>query len=210
MLAANSSRNRHTTLRNTALCVAITTVMALTSCAMATWPGPTVMGPSRVSASDLTSWFNSKNSGGSATVPVRQLAQMFIEEGAAEGVAGDLAFVQAMLETGWLRFSARMPRRHNNFSGLGAVDSGKSSEAFPSARIGVRAQIQHLRAYADPKVRPSRLAHRLVDTRFHYVPKGRAQRWAVFGSGVWASSPRYGSDMLRLYADLLRWADARR
>lgn len=168
------------------------------------------MGPSRVTARDMESWFNSKRSGGSATVPVRHLAQMFLDEGRAEGVAGDVAFVQAMLETGWLRFSARMPRLNNNFSGLGAVDSGTGSDRFPSARVGVRAQIQHLRAYADVKAHPSRLAHRLVDKRFHYVHKGRATRWANFGSGVWASSRTYGADILRLYGELLTWAAARR
>lgn len=207
MFGTNETHTRRTALRSAVLGIAVTTAVMLAACGPPPSGSP-VMGSARVTAADMASWFNSKGSGGSATVPVDQLAQMFLDEGAAEGVAGDFAFVQAMLETGWLRFSARMPRHNNNFSGLGAVDRGNSSAAFPSARIGVRAQIQHLRAYADATVNPTELAHPLVDHRFRYVPKGRAPGWGNFGSGVWASSPRYGSDVMRLHADLLKWAEA--
>lgn len=168
-----------------------------------------VMGFTRATAADLAAWFHSKGSGGSATVPVEALAVMFIEEGVAEGVAGDLAFVQAMVETGWLRFSARMPFHHNNFSGLGAVDAGSSSAAFGDARTGVRAQVQHLRAYADPWVGPADLANPLVDPRFHLVAKGTATTWAHFGNGRWATDPGYASKIHRLHEDLLAFAAGR-
>jgi hypothetical protein len=162
------------------------------------------MGPARVNAAQLAAWFRSKRiADARPPVPVEDLARMFIEEGRAEGVRGDVAFVQAMVETGWLRFSERVPPSLNNFSGLGAVDGGTTANAFPSARIGVRAQIQHLRAYADPSVTPSRLANPLVSPRFDLVrPKGKAPLWSQFGGGNWATDPDYAGKIDRLYDQL--------
>lgn len=201
-----------TTRRPRTLLIALGLVAAVTLGACgAPSPGTNgrpVMGTSNVTAAEMAGWFHSKGTGGSATVPVQQLAQHFLDEGAAEGVAGDLAFVQAMLETGWLRFSARMPRHHNNFSGIGAVDSGSSSAAFPSAELGVRAQIQHLRAYADPSVNVFTLHRPLIDPRFDLVDKGTAPGWGDFGRGVWATDPGYSARIHQLYDSLLAWADA--
>ena len=80
-------------------------------------------------------------------------------EGDAEGVAGDVAFAQAVLETGSFGHAL-----DNNYSGIGACDSCTSEIAFPTPLDGVRAQIQLLKSYADPsstrggarQTRPSR------------------------------------------------------
>jgi hypothetical protein len=175
---------------------------------IAPWP---VMAPARVNASQLAAWYRSKRiTGATPTVSVEELAQMFIDEGAAEGVAGDIAFVQAMIETGWLRFSARVPGSFNNFAGIGAVDGGTTANAFPTAQIGVRAQIQHLRAYADPWVTPQKLANPLESPRFHLVqPKGKAPLWSDFGNGVWATDPGYATKVDSLYRNLAAHAGVR-
>lgn len=180
--------------------------LTATSCQMPPPGGWPVMGRSQASASQMAGWFRSKGSGGSATVPVQRLAQYFLDEGAAEGVAGDLAFVQAMLETGWLTFSTRAPAKNNNFSGIGALDAGTASAAFPDARTGVRAQIQHLRAYADAGVRTSKLHHPLVDPRFIHVRRGIAPKWGGFGNGVWATDPHYSIKLAMLQSEMLEWA----
>jgi hypothetical protein len=100
-----------------------------------------------------------------------------------------------------------MPPEHNNFSGIGAVDTGTSSAAFATPQIGVRAQIQHLRAYADPTVTVARLATPLESPRFSLVnPKGRAPLWNQFGNGNWATDPDYAAKILNLYDQLLRSA----
>ena len=52
---------------------------------------------------------------------------------AAEGVAGDLAFAQSIIETGYFNFSARVLPSYNNFSGLGAVDGGTGAATFATA-----------------------------------------------------------------------------
>jgi hypothetical protein len=175
---------------------------------VAPWP---VMGPARMNAAQLAAWYRSKRiTDATATVTVEELAKMYIEEGAAEGIAGDIAFVQAMLETGWLRFSTRVPGSFNNFAGIGAVDGGTTANAFPTARIGVRAQIQHLRAYADPWVTPQKLAYPLESPRFHLVtPKGKAPLWSDFGNGVWATDAGYAGKIDSLYRNLAAHAGVR-
>lgn len=166
-----------------------------------------VMGRSRVTAADLAGWYRSTGQVSRATVSIDQLAAYFIQEGRDEEVAGDLAFAQSIVETGYFRFSDRVLPSFNNFSGLGAVDSGTSAEMFPTARIGVRAQIQHLRVYADPTATASNLAHPLVDTRFHLVrPPGKATTWEEFGGGIWATDPGYAAKVLRIHGQIVEWA----
>jgi len=175
-------------------------------------PSPTpatvpIMGASRLSAAQLVAWFNGRQPRPagvySATVPVETLAQHYIEEGAAEGVTGDVAFMQSIVETGWFRFSGTVPAWMNNFAGIGATDTNPNPATFPDARTGVRAQIQHLRAYADPgayacSVPP--LANPCVDPRFALVvPKGRAPTWNQMGNGNWASASTYATTILTLY-----------
>lgn len=170
------------------------------------------MGSSRLSAGQLVAWFQQRQPQPagvySATVSLEILATLFIEEGAVEGVAGDVAFAQSILETGWFRFSGAVPPSKNNFSGLGAVDNNPGDAAsFPDARTGVRAQIQHLRAYADASATTCSvppLRNPCVDPRFALVsPKGRAPLWNQFGSGIWATDPAYATSVLSLYQQAL-------
>ena len=169
------------------------------------------MAAARLGAGQLAAWFNARHAGmpGSyrATVPVETLAAYYIEEGAAEGVSGDVAFVQGIVETGWFRFSGVVRPGDNNFAGIGATDAGGTPATFSDARIGVRAQVQHLRAYADPgaytcTVPP--LHNSCVNPRFALVlPKGKAPTWNQLGGGNWATAPVYGSSIVRLYAEAL-------
>jgi hypothetical protein len=171
-----------------------------------------VMAPARVTAQQIAAWVASKRvTDARPPVPMVEMARLFLEEGAAEGVAGDLAFIQAVIETGWFRFSTRVPPEFNNFSGMGAVDGGTTANRYASPRIGVRAQIQHLRAYADPKVTVASLANPLVSTRWNLVrPRGMAPTWNQFGNGVWATDPGYSAKVLSLYSQLLTHAGVRR
>jgi hypothetical protein len=138
---------------------------------------------------------------------VETLARHYLEEGAAEGIAGDVAFIQAIVETGWFRFPGLVGAHQNNFAGIGATDERPSPATFPDARIGVRAQIQHLRAYADADALACDtppLHHPCADPRFHLVtPKGRARWWNEMGGGNWATSRAYGETILSLYREAL-------
>jgi hypothetical protein len=176
-----------------------------------------IMGPARLGAGQLAAWFNGRQPRPAgtygATEPVENLAQYYIEEGAAEGVAGDVAFVQSVVETGWFRFSGTVPGWMNNFAGIGASDTNPNPAVFPDARTGARAQIQHLRAYADPgayacAVPP--LHNPCVDPRFALVvPKGKATTWNQMGNGNWATSSTYATTILTLYAEALAFNGVR-
>ena len=197
-----------------ATCLAVTAPVGAPSAAEASTSTPVMSSP-RVGATALTTWFRANEPSGStarASVPVDELARLYLEEGRAEGVAGDIAFVQAVLETGWFRWpGGQVTPEHNNFAGIGACDGGTCTVArFADARTGVRAQIQHLRAYADPTVTERNLAHPLESPRFHLVsPKGMAPTWEQFGDGVWATDPLYSRKILDRYASLLAHAGVR-
>ena len=171
-----------------------------------------IMQAEKVSAAGIAAWFrDNQPSGYRATVSPEVLAQHFIEEGRAEGVAGDLAFAQSVLETGWFRWPShgQVHASYNNFSGIGACDGGTCTVAkFPSAQIGVRGQIHHLRAYADPTVTVAKLANPLESPRFHLVtPKGKAPNWEQMGGGNWATDPDYASKILSIYRSMLTHAE---
>ncbi|HSK21685.1 MAG TPA: S-layer homology domain-containing protein [Egicoccus sp.] len=171
-----------------------------------------VMQAERVSAAGIAAWFRANQpSGYRATVSPETLATYFVAEGRQEGVAGDLAFAQSVLETGWFRWPShgQVHAGYNNFSGIGACDGGACTVArFRSAQIGVRAQIQHLRAYADPTVTVARLANPLESPRFHLVtPKGKARTWESMGGGNWATDPDYASKILSIYRSMVTHAE---
>ncbi len=169
------------------------------------------MGASRLSAPQLTAWFRSRQPQPAgvyaATVPIDELTGYFIEEGAAEGVTGDVAFTQSIVETGWFRFSGVVPASYNNFAGIGATDTDPHPAVFPDARTGVRAQIQHLRAYADPSATACTvppLHNPCVDPRFQLVaPKGKAPTWNQMGNGNWATAATYSTTILTLYTEAI-------
>lgn len=115
--------------------------------------------------------------------------------------------MQSVVETGWFRFSGSVPASSNNFAGIGATDTNPAPAVFADARTGVRAQIQHLRAYADPAATTCTvppLRNPCVDPRFALVvPKGKAPAWNQLGNGNWATASTYGATILQLYTEAL-------
>ena len=116
-----------------------------------------------------------------------ELVKLYVEEAAAEGVNYDAAFAQMLLETGFLRYGGLVIPEMNNFCGLGAIGPGQEGEWFPDPRTGVRAHIQHLKAYASDEP----LNRELVDPRSVWVRFGSSPK--INGlSGTWAADPAYG------------------
>jgi hypothetical protein len=173
-----------------------------------------IKGVRAVTAAELAGWFAATGQQPHDELPVsiRTLAGLFVSEGRAEGIRGDVAFAQSIVETGYFSFPSfgQVHPRHNNYGGLGAVDGGNNPVQFPRPRIGVRAQIQHLRAYAERGVTAPDLAYPLVDTRFDLVTKGSAPNWNDLGGGKWATDPEYARKILDVFSRIVRWADARR
>ena len=124
-------------------------------------------------------------------------ARMYVEEAAAEGVNHDIAFSQMCLETGFLSFGGMVRPDMNNFCGLGALGPGYEGERFPSPQIGIRAQIQHLKAYATEE--PPKLP--LVDPRYRLVRYGSAPTIYEL-AGSWATDREYGKKIKNILDNL--------
>jgi hypothetical protein len=114
------------------------------------------------------------------------LAKIYVDESVKEGVNQDIAFSQMCLETGFLNFGGSVLPEQNNFCGLGATNKNTKGESFPDMLTGIRAHIQHLKAYASTHD----LYHELVDMRFRFVSRGSAQ--TIYDlPGKWAADKDY-------------------
>ena len=170
-----------------------------------------IMGTSVATVEQMVRYCRSKNI--QPQLPyctLEELAQMFLDEGSIEGVRGDIAFVQALKETGYFRYGGIVLPSQNNYAGIGALNSNMMGQAasFPAPRIGVQAQIQHLKAYASD----ASLVNRCVDPRFGLVPRGIApyvewlgaadnpsgKGWAIPGNG-------YGVSVVRMLDAMTAW-----
>ncbi len=123
---------------------------------------------------------------------------IYLEECKIEGIRAEVAFIQSMKETNFLRYGGDVNISQYNFAGLGATGNGVPGLSFPSVRIGARAHIQHLKAYASTES----LANPCVDPRFIYVTRGCAPyvEWLGIrenpeGKG-WATDIGYGIDIV--------------
>lgn len=131
---------------------------------------------------------------------IQNLAKIYIEEAAIEGINSDVAFVQMCLETGFLGFGNLVLPEMNNFCGLGAMDAEHPGEYFESERIGVRAHIQHLQAYATTSEVP--LKQECVDPRYSWPHKAKFARDVYELAGHWATDPNYGTKLDSLLSEL--------
>ncbi|NET03102.1 MAG: cell wall hydrolase [Sphaerospermopsis sp. SIO1G2] len=138
-----------------------------------------------------------RNNNENALVQFPDIPKLYREEAALEGVNHDIAFCQMCLETGFLRFGGDIQSQQNNFAGLGAIGGGAEAASFPSARIGVRAHIQHLKAYAS--LEP--LVQQEVDPRFRFVTRGVAPTVDQL-SGRWSADLDYGTKIKAMFKRL--------
>ena len=130
--------------------------------------------------------------------------QIYVEEAETENINVEVAFCQAMLETGWLKFGGTVKIDQFNFAGIGATDGGASGASFTNPRRGIRAHVQHLKAYANEEA----LVNPCVDPRFGLVKRGSApyvewlgQKENPNGYG-WATRKNYGYSILDLIGDI--------
>lgn len=136
-----------------------------------------IMGTSVATADQLNALLLSVNP---QAAEYLHLSEIFLEEGEKEGVRGDGAFCQSLIETGYFRFGGDVRPGQHNYAGLGAV-GGVPGLSFADDRTGIRAQIQHLKAYASA----APLQQECVDPRYGYVSKGCAPTFEQL-SGKWA------------------------
>lgn len=148
-----------------------------------------IMGSAKCRASQMKDYLLKYNSNPKINCSVDELVRYYLEEGRIEGIRGDIAFAQALIETGYFKFGGIVLPSQNNYCGLGALNNNGVGGAatFESPRIGVRAQIQHLKAYATS----SCIKMQCVDPRYRLVTKGVAPNIEDLG-GKWAV-PGYDS-----------------
>lgn len=140
--------------------------------------------------------------GGASTI--EEFAKIFYEEANAEGVRAEIAFAQCMKETGFLKYGGDVLPNQYNYAGIGATGAVHGAE-FKDVRTGIRAQIQHLKAYAST----SPLNNACVDPRFNLVTRNTAPyvEWLGIqenpnGYG-WATAKNYGYSIVKMVNVLL-------
>ena len=166
--------------------------------------GTAIMGAAKATAAQMQAYIRAVN----AAVPqsVIDMIPLYISEGKAEGVRGDVAFAQSCLETGNFGFAGSAVKlTQNNFCGMGVTSNGVAGNSFATPQIGIRAQVQHLQAYASTAA----LKQACIDPRYKYVKRGSApyvewlgQKENPQGLG-WAAGAGYGEKILRILADVI-------
>lgn len=137
------------------------------------------------------------------SVSPEELVSYYYEEGMREGIRPDVAFAQALKETGFFRYGGTVTPDQNNYCGLGTTSAYVKGAYFPSSQLGVRAHIQHLLAYASTR-QPQQP---VVDPRYELVRSAYGQstlghwedlngRWAVPGYS-------YGQSVLSMFRAIL-------
>ena len=137
---------------------------------------------------------------------VLDMIPYYLSEGRAEGIRGDIAFAQSCLETGNFTFTgSAVTLEQNNFCGLGVLENSMKGASFDTPQLGIRAQIQHLKAYANS----APLQNDCIDPRFHLVTRGAAPTVQYLGiqenpQGYgWAAGADYGVKILNILENIL-------
>lgn len=158
-----------------------------------------ILGKAVATAAQMQSYIKRVNA--KVAQSVLDMIPLYLTEGAAEGVRGDVAFAQSCLETGNFTFAgSAVTLGQNNFCGMGVTSNGVVGNSFTSPQLGIRAQVQHLKAYASTAA----LANGCIDPRFKYVTRGSAEYVEWLGQkenpkGLgWAAGEGYGTKILAI------------
>ena len=166
-----------------------------------------IMGRAEATEEQMRAYLKAKNP--EAAQSVSDMVPLYLSEGEAEGVRGDIAFAQSCLETGNFGFSGSVVTlAQNNFCGMGVTGKGLKGNSFDTPLLGIRAQLQHLKAYASVEG----LRNACIDPRFKYVTRGCAeyvewlgQKENPAGKG-WAAGAGYGEKILVILEGILGMA----
>lgn len=167
-----------------------------------------ITGKAVATAAQMIAYIKSVN----AKVPqsVIEMIPLYLSEGRTEGIRGDLAFAQSCLETGNFTFNgSAVTLGQNNFCGMGVTRNGLRGNSFATPKTGIRAQIQHLKAYANKEP----LLNPCVDPRFSYVERGCVPFIEILGiqenpqRNGWSAGKNYGGQILDILGRILKMPD---
>jgi len=164
-----------------------------------------ILGPSFLTAKQMADFVMANGGHPNITVPLEQLAEDYLVEGAATGVRGDVAFAQSILETGSFA-NPGSSATDNNFAGIGWCDGCAHGYDFPDARTGVRAQLQLLRIYVDPNFPDATYKDPiLLAGSLKLGFRGKPQTWWDLW-GTWATGALYGQRVYDIYERMVAFA----
>lgn len=166
-----------------------------------------INGEPLLSGEDLARWFTADGRSANTTVSIEELANLYIEEGRSENIRADIAFAQSILETGSFSYPSggQVRGTDNNFAGIGACDSCSGGFTFPSAQLGARAQMQLLKAYANPGLTSAQFANPTVRTDPEKLGvTGCCPTWKDL-AGKWASNPNYFPHIQTVWNEIVTW-----
>lgn len=163
-----------------------------------------ITGKAEATAEQMRAYIKRKNP--QVPASVLEMISFYLSEGEAENIRGDVTFAQSCLETGNYTFKgSAVELSQNNFGGMGVTSNGMKGNSFPTPQLGIRAQTQHIKAYANK----AKLKSDCVDTRFKYVTRGCApyveylgQKENPEGKG-WAAGAGYGEKILDILKEII-------
>ncbi len=169
----------------------------------ADWGGNTIYGLAIATEEQCVKFLLERNPKPQLSVTPEELVRYYFAEGAREGIRGDVAFAQALKETGYFGYGGTVTPDQNNYCGLGTTSRTVKGGYFPTAEIGVRAHIQHLLAYSSTR----RPALEIVDPRYELVRKVWGEKclttWTEL-NGRWAvPGDYYGESILKIFEEIL-------
>ena len=164
---------------------------------------PSIIGTPMASQRQCVRYLLQNNPNPNIAVSAEEIVSYYYEEGKREGIRPDVAFAQALKETGFFRYGGTVTPDQNNFCGLGTTSATVKGFYFPNPQIGVRAHIQHLLAYSSTR-KPTLP---LVDPRYFIVRKACGDRtlgnWQDL-NGRWAVPGNYyGQEILSMFRAML-------
>ena len=120
-------------------------------------------------------------------------AQIYINEARDENINSDIAFAQMCHETGFLRYGGLVQPQWHNYCGLGAISPEQPGCQFETVKLGVRAHIQHIQAYATTE--DVQLNNELIDPRYSWVHKTKYAQTVAELAASWATDPKYAEKL---------------
>lgn len=163
---------------------------------------PPILSAPALDAAQLQAWWATLKRQPNLTVPIDNLIQSYANWGKILGVRFDVAFAQSIVETAYFSFPSygQLTAADNNFAGIGACDSCATGWSFPSADIGVEAQLELLYEYATDQPLPANVKNVIGATGVG----GCCQTWIQL-AGKWATATTYGISIMTVYQSMLQW-----
>ncbi|MDR1590571.1 MAG: glucosaminidase domain-containing protein [Puniceicoccales bacterium] len=158
----------------------------------------------KISEKQIITFF-AKNNSALEREYLEKIIKFYHIEAKRESINTVVAIAQMALETGFLRFTGAVKKSQNNFAGIGCIRTNYQGHSFATIEEGIRAHIQHLKAYASP----AQLCTSCMDPRRKFIENSQffgKLRTVYDLSEVWAMDKNYGEKLAQLIQDLLNTA----